>query len=215
MAKLEGGIFSNPSGKTAGIVFGAARTRQGKKVTARQLVPPSNPNTTAQQAQRGKFTDCLAIVRHLGAECYQSDFNRAISQLPGFQSLMSVFMNAMDDSKELSVPPSINLGTLHFPDTLSIATSGGDDIIVTISDENGGNGTADDKLALIAVDVSSTGRATLIGDFRADSGCREDGEGTLLNLTAGNTYLIGAYMRGVGDADGMLSVCNWYEHELV
>ena len=118
MAILEGGIFSNPRGKTGGIVFGAARTRTGKKVTSRLLVPPSNPNTAGQQTQRGKFADALAIVRLIGSSFYQADWNRAIGQLPGFQSMTSVFLNALDSSKSIGVIPSINLGhyigRLHF-----------------------------------------------------------------------------------------------------
>jgi hypothetical protein len=101
MAILEGGIFSNPRGKTGGIVFGAARTRTGKKVTSRLLVPPSNPNTAAQQVQRGKFAEALAIVRLLGSGIYQSDFNRSIGQLPGFQSVTSIFLNALDASEDI------------------------------------------------------------------------------------------------------------------
>lgn len=98
MSKLEGGIFSRPRGKTGGIVFGAARTRRGKQVTTRLLVPPSNPNTAAQQAQRSKFKLTLQLIRSIGPDFYQQPFNRVVSQLPGFQSLMSILMNNFNDT---------------------------------------------------------------------------------------------------------------------
>lgn len=209
MSKLEGGIFSNPSGKTAGIVFGAARTRQGKKVTARQLVPPSNPNTAAQQTQRGKFADALDIVRFLGTDIYQDDFNRAISQLPGFQSMMSIFMNAMDSSKELSEPPNINLGNLHLPNTITWAAGASGVIGLTISLELGDNGTDADDVVIFAIDITSSGRATLIGGLDDAAGERQDETFSIGSLTAGNDYLCALYLRGAGDADGLLTPCNF------
>jgi len=210
MSKLDGGIFSNPSGKTAGIVFGAARTRQGKRVTARQLVSPSNPNTAAQQTQRGKFSDSLAIVRFNGAEIYQSDFNRAISQLPGFQSQMSIYMSAMDASKTLSLPPSINLGTLHYPDTITVASDDPGVITTNFSVEPGDNGTASDQVITFAVDVTSAGRSVLIGGKNYGVVNRADDTDEISGLTSGQTYLVGVYFKGAGDSLGMLSQCLWY-----
>lgn len=209
MSKLDGGIFSNPSGKTAGIVFGAARTRQGKKVTARQLVSPSNPRTTAQQQQRGKFGDSLKIVRFLGADIYQNDFNRAISQLPGFQSMMSIYMNAMDSSKTLSEPPAVNLGTLHLPETISIHKGTTTSVAISYSLELGDNGTTDDTVVAFAVDVSSAGRATLIGGMSYEADIRDSESTSIDNLTDSHTYLVGFYLRGAGDASGLLSQCVW------
>src|SRR3972149_3079354 len=104
MARHEGGIFSRPRGKTGGIVFGAARTREGKLVTSRLLVAPSNPNTADQQEQRSVFTQSLQCVRSLGASIYQEDFNRAIAQLPGFQAVMSILMNAMTPAFLFTAP---------------------------------------------------------------------------------------------------------------
>jgi len=209
MAKLDGGIFSNPSGKTAGIVFGAARTRQGKKVTARQLVSPSNPNTAGQQVQRGKFSDSLDIVRFLGAEIYQSDFNRAISQLPGFQSMMSIYMNAMDASKELSAPSTINLGTLHLPDTVTFGTESAGCATVVFSSEVGDNGTDEDDVVSFAINIASVGRATLVGGIITGDAERSDELSTITDLTVGQEYLVGFYFRGDGTADGNLSRCVW------
>jgi len=209
MSKLEGGIFSNPSGKTAGIVFGAARTRQGKKVTARQLVPPSNPNTAAQQAQRGKFASVLDIVRFIGAVIYQSDFNRAISQLPGFQSMMSIYMNAMSDLKTLSVPPAINLGSLY-PGAGLVATPGGvGELDVSFTDPDGGNSALTDELSGFAIALDQADRDTLIGEVLLNGSTREDSLLEFNNLTSGVEYLVGVYYRGSGVTLGSLSQVTW------
>ena len=209
MAKLEGGIFSNPSGKTAGIVFGAARTRQGKKVTARQLVPPSNPNTTEQQAQRSKFSDSLDIVRWLGASVYQSDFNRAISQLPGFQSMMSIFMNAMDSDAELSAPPVINLGTLPNGEDIILAAAGSGTIGWAYGPEAASPATEDDLCVCFAIAVDSADRASFMGESSIAVRKRSDEGDSFDGMEAGKDYLIGMYFRGAGTAEGMLSPTYW------
>lgn len=115
MAKVFGGLLGRPQGKLANVVFSSARAREGKVVTARQLVKPSNPQTPDQQQQRSKFSEALAIVRKLGPAIYGEDWNRSIGQLPGFQSMMSVFLKALDSNNDLTVPPVIPLGDLQAP----------------------------------------------------------------------------------------------------
>ena len=118
MSKLEGGIFSRPRGKTGGLVFGAARTRDGKAVTARLLVKPSNPRTPAQQAQRRKFSVALEAVRATGQEFYRETFNRTIGQLPGFQALESILLRQMNSDGTFSRGPNINTGSAELPSYL-------------------------------------------------------------------------------------------------
>ena len=210
MAVLDGGLFSRPRGKTGGIVFGAARTRTGKQVTSRLLVPPSNPNTTAQQTQRNKFSESLAIVRGIGSDIYQDDFNRAVSQLPGFQSLMSTMLKNMDDDKILSAPADINLGSLHFPDTgptLSAGDSG--TINVSWSSENGDNGTAADEAVLIGIETNpgATPEARIIKT--SEGAAREDTTDSMGGFSAGAEVLVGLYFRGAGTAENLLTKCKW------
>jgi len=210
MAVLDGGLFSRPRGKTGGIVFGAARTRTGKQVTSRLLVPPANPNTTAQQTQRNKFSESLAIVRGIGSDVYADDFNRAISQLPGFQSLMSVMLKNMDDDKILSEPADINLGTLHYPDTGPTLTPGSSGSInIGWSSELGDNGTASDESVIIAIatnpDSSPESRVVAISTGAA----REDESDAIGGFSAGAEVLVGLYFRGAGTAENMLTKCKW------
>ena len=111
MARLEGGIFSRPRGKTGGIVFGAARTREGKAVTSRLLVRPSNPRTPAQQLQRRKFDRTLNTVRSWGPGLYQDYFNRTIGQLAGFQSLESILLGAFKNDGSFEAPADTRTGS--------------------------------------------------------------------------------------------------------
>jgi len=149
MSILKGGIFSKPSGKTGGIVFGAARTRTGKLVTARELVPPSNPNTSLQQTQRSKFKSSLDLVRRIGASVYRSAWNRSVGQLPGFQSMESIFLNQMSETKDITLVNDINLGILHFPDDVTIESADPKTIDVEVTGELGSNGTNADKISVI------------------------------------------------------------------
>jgi len=206
MAVLTGGIFSRPRGKTGGIVFGAARTRQGKLVTSRLLVPPSNPNTAAQQTQRSIFSSALSIVRKIGSAIYRTDWNRAIGQLPGFQSMQSIFMTQMDSSLNLSLVTPINLGILHKPNELSVSALAGDEIQVTYSTEVGDNGTDADNAIILLVAKDENNRNTPNGVIISDTAERADGAVTIDGLTSGVTYEMYFYFKGNEEASGLLSV---------
>ncbi len=129
MAKVKGGITGRPAGKVASLIFGAARGREGKVVTVRELVAPSNPRTPEQQAQRGKFQSSLAYVQGWGPDVYQSDWNRSVGQLPGFQSMMSILLNNIQGTPERLTPPDDRqLGSLHFPDSFSASITPGNEV---------------------------------------------------------------------------------------
>lgn len=208
MSRVTGGIYSKPSGKTAGIVWGAARTRQGKVSTARQLVPPSNPNTPLQQNQRTKFKDCLFIVRTLGTQIYRDAWNRSIGQLPGFQSLQSIMLNTMDDFFALNPPPSINLGTLHFPQTFSGAGSGLTAITFTWSTELVEPSSASDLFQVLIIATDQTER-NVPGQIISSTTALRSAGTLVITLPAGGigfTYI--AYFKGAGSASGLYSVTN-------
>lgn len=59
MAKIQAGILSNVRGAVAGVVGG---TWKGKNYV-RARVTPANPNTVAQQAQRGKMGSAVAFAK--------------------------------------------------------------------------------------------------------------------------------------------------------
>lgn len=210
MARVTGGVTGRPSGKIAGVIFGAARSRTGKVVTAREKVSPSNPNTTGQQSQRRKFFDALEIVKELGPSLYQDDWNRAVGQLPGFQALMSIMLNNLDGSGTLAAPSTVPLGDLHYPDTvywLEDPQAGEIDLVIT--PETGANGTSSDEMVvfIIAAARPVSGKRHVVVSNGAATRATE--AVTFTGLTPGTVYICGFYMRGASTAAGLLSQCTW------
>lgn len=210
MARLTGGIFSNPSGSTGGITFGAARTRQGKVVTARQKVSPSNPDTPAQQVQRTKFSEALAITKAIGPTYYQNDWNRAVSQLPGFQSLQSIMLRNLDAVQDLTLPADVPLGDLTGPVDLLVVTGGAaGEIDVTYNNAAGPGYTQNDAIIMISIPVAALDRVTVAAEV--DQTTRAAGAEGINGLVAGADYIVGVYARGSGIAEGKLSIVQWFE----
>lgn len=211
MSILKGGIFSKPSGKTGGIVFGAARTRTGKLVTARELVPPSNPNTSLQQTQRSKFKSSLDLVRRIGASFYRTAWNRSVGQLPGFQSMESIFLNQMDASKNITLVNDINLGILHSPDTQSLDSPAAGKVQFNYSTDLGANGTDDDLATVILFAKDDANRQLQNGVATIQLDARVDASTQIIGLISGATYEAYTYFKGVGTAAGLYSVAKHSE----
>lgn len=210
MSIVEGGILGAPRGKIADIVFGAARGRQGKVVTARRRVIPANPQTAAQQAQRDRFSVALSAVRGAGPAVYKTDWNRSIGQLPGFQSLQSIFLRAEPQQDDwANTPPETPLGELFplaqptFEDlldgTIQIAWNG----------DTGSNGTsADEVVILVALSDIQERKADMIvsdGVYQRNSG----NTAAIPIPTTPNNVLIAIYARGAGTAEGLVSNAQW------
>lgn len=212
MAKLIGGLHGRPSGNVGGIVYGGARTRIGKVVTARELVVPANPQTGDQTLQRNKFTSSLNIVRGLGPQVYLEDFNRSIGQLPGFQSMMSIFLNATGDNYALSIPPVTPLGDLHYPITTQVleGIAGAGSLQVVFSSENGSNGTpADDTIFFCMATLPDE---TYVRDFKVmyQLSDRQTQGFNVTDLLPASSYLCALYFTGVGTALSLTSQCKWF-----
>jgi hypothetical protein len=206
MAKVTGGILGRASGKVSGIVFGGARSRTGKVVTAREKVIPANPNTASQQAQRSNFQAALAIVRGFGPDVYSDHFNRAIGQLPGFQSLMSIVLNNRNEDGTFKVPPATPLGTLHYPTTLTITSEAvAGQIDVYWSQELGDNGTDNDECYILVWAADHSSEPQYVASVA--QALRSNGEiGTSFeDLDEGETYIVGLFLVGSGTALGLLS----------
>ena len=213
MAKVIGGLHGRPSGNVGGIVYGGARTRTGKVVTARELVFPSNPQTAAQVLQRLIFKQSLYATRHLTASLWQEYFNRAIGQLPGFQSMMSILLDNTNNSEEFESPPDTPLGNLHVPDTQTVITGAGAAGTVTLdwTAELGLNGTVDDVLRgiMISKDPSNTDeRLVEVVDGVID---REDAQYVWNVDQTATDVVIGMFWVGVGTAEGLLPPVKWYD----
>jgi len=209
MAKVKGGITGRPAGKVAELIFGAARTREGKVVTVREAVNPSNPQTADQQAQRGKFQQALDIAKAIGPSIYQEDWNRSVGQLPGFQAWMSLLLNNIDGSDVLQPPSDVQLGDLHFPNTTGTSSTGSSsEIGMTWSTENGPNGTGADKAVLVAIEQDEpTGRKRDVVISTAND--RGDSSEVLEVGQASTDYVVALYFRGAGSAEGLLSLAEF------
>lgn len=158
MAKFRGNIWTRAAGSIGSITFSKARTREGFVQTARDRVVPLNPQTPAQVSARAKLSSSNFIARTLGPSAYQSDWDRAISKLPGYQSLVSMLQAAsIHDTGNIDLvnsPPDSPLGNLHFPDTFAVAHSGSGLWAVDWSTELGENGANDDELQIYGIQVS-------------------------------------------------------------
>jgi hypothetical protein len=214
MSRLSGGLFSSPRGKMGGVVFGAARTRQGKVVTSRLLVSPSNPNTAGQQAQRSIFSYALDIVRRIGSGIYQTDWNRAIGQLPGFQSLQSIFMKQTSSTGDVTLITPVNLGTLEPLLNVSCSASSTSAINILYSAAVSGNGTSADAVKVICVAKDATSRLEAKGVTVDTSSTRDTEDITISGLVTNATYEIYLYAVGAGTASGLISVAEPYEVDL-
>lgn len=217
MAIVRGGLHGRPSGNVSGIVYGGARTRTGKVVTARELVFPSNPNTAAQALQRLKFKQSLYATRHLTADIWQDDFNRSIGQLPGFQSMMSIILENTDATEEFGIPPDTPLGNLHFPDTFTVETGAGGsgtfEIVWTA--EVGLNGTVEDKFNVLAVAVDPTNIDERKINFNLGTVTRADLGLSPAGWIPGWDVIVGCWFEGIGAAVGLLTPVKWYAVTLV
>jgi len=213
MAKLVGGLHGRPAGNVGGVVYGAARTRIGKVVTARELVFPSNPESTAQVLQRNKFLEALYATRYLGASLWQDDFNRAIGQLPGFQSMMSIILENTDASEDFNTPPDTPLGNLHFPSTWTPVTGAGASGTIDITWDTGLglNGTANDVLVVFGVGKLEGAGQTRRAIVCATTEVRSDGSATVAMGASNTIFQLAGYFQGAGTAAGLLTLCRWTE----
>lgn len=196
MAIVTGGITGNVSGQVAGGVFSEARGRTGKLNTVRQKVIPSNPRSTEQTTQRTKFSDVIAIVRALGPRAYRFDWDRAIGQLPGFQSWTSVLLDNMDSDRLLTVPPSISLGTLPpFTDLEAAASATAGQIDFTWSATTQPPGAATDILNVAAIPAAAADRDPTPAIFFENVAARSVASGSITGLTAGDAYILIAWAK--------------------
>lgn len=212
-AILTGGPHGRLAGNIAGVVYGAARTRRGKEVTARQKVSPSNPKTSGQMLQRHKFLEAKYAVRHLTASLYQTFFNRAIGQLPGWHSLMSIILNDTNASEEFNTPAQTPLGNLTFPRSWTCGTGAGASktIDITWDTDLGLNGTANDEAYTFVIQKNAEADYSRPAEYFGTSTVRSDGALTIECDKANEDYQVCLFFVGAGTAVGLLSPATWYE----
>lgn len=206
MAKQTGGILGRPSGQLSGLIFSSARGRKGKITTVREKVNPANPKTPAQQLQRTKFGTTVKLLKAFGLSTYQVDWNRAVEQLPAFQSMQSVVIKTLDASYQFSAIDEVPLGSLHYPESV-VAGNGANsgELRVQWSDELGVNGTDADEVVILAYEVDASSGVVV----NTSVAVKERGDATpqvdIGGFSDGAQCAVIFYLRGAGTAAGLLT----------
>lgn len=211
-AKLSGGLHGRVAGSIGGIVYGAARTRTGKVVTAREWVMPGAITDSDVLKQRLIFKCSLHAVRYLGEGLWQADFNRAIGQLPGFHSMMSILLKATDrTTRVLGEPPDTPLGSLFAPG-VAFTTHGMDagSIVATWSGALGPNGTDADVLNFFGCEAAGSEEGIRGAVDWTTSAVRSDLTVDIPTGSSATDWIAAVYFQGAGIAEGILSRCQWH-----
>ena len=212
MAVVKGGLHGRPRGAVAGIVYGAARSRQGKVVTAREYVIPGEITDAKVIAQRAVFGSLLYSTAYLAAQCWQTDFNRSVGQLPGFQSIMSVLLKACPyATKTLAAPPDTPLGNLYTPGfTVITHPSTAGSIRLSWTTGLGTNGTTADPVVVFIIEAGYTTGNIRPAFWKGEVSTRTVGTIDLTTGSSGMNWICCAYFRGAGTAVGNVSAAKWY-----
>lgn len=141
MAKLNAGILSAPRGKVAGVVGSS-----WKGISyVRQKVTPANPNTAAQQAQRGKMSAAVKFAQSILAGVlipFVSPFQKKMSGYNWFIKQNIGKINAKSNAVDLR----FTSGTLALP--TGEATGGSGAMNVTVNFENVANAADGEKMVV-------------------------------------------------------------------
>lgn len=131
MSRIKAGIFGQVTGKTGGIVFSKARGRDGVINTTRILTSPSNPRTANQTLQRGKFAESVRLLQAIGSDYYASNFNRAVGQLPGYQSWMNRSLTFRDVNNQFIEGPTIRFSSRPGITGINVAADTPTELLIT------------------------------------------------------------------------------------
>lgn len=150
MAKLNAGILSAPRGKVAGVVGSS-----WKGISyVRQKVTPANPNTAAQQAQRGKMSAAVKFAQSILAGVlipFVSPFQKKMSGYNWFIKQNIGKITASSNAMDLR----FTSGTLALP---TGETSGGTAAMqATVNFKNVANTADGEKMVVGAVWYDSVG----------------------------------------------------------
>jgi len=211
-AVVKGGLHGRPRGTVAGIVYGAARSREGKVVTAREYVIPGDTDDEDVLEQRLVFKSMVIAAQYLSAELWKDDWDRSVGQLPGFHSMMSVLLkNTPHDTGDFAAPPDTPLGNLFAPvfsPIPHVAVAGS--ITITWDTGHGLNGTDEDVIVVFVVEVAQTELGVRSAKVAIETATRVDGTIDMATGASGTDWIVCCYFQGAGTAIGKLSPAKWY-----
>ena len=204
MSYVLNGIYGRPRGKTGGVVWGAARSQDGKVATAREYVIPHDPRTTDQIQRRNIFTEAVAVARAIGSVLWQADWNNSEGKLPGWQSLLSYLIEDMEvsnsDIKIIDSPAAKSLGPCYMP-TMSSAGEVPSKITLTWGTEIVGDHCAEtDVLRGFTAVQTNPGTAESI-QLLLSGTARSAGTYSIADLTSSTDYFCMYWFRHT-ESDG-------------
>jgi hypothetical protein len=144
MGIIQSGILSKVSGKVAGVVGASWKD----KAYLRAYVTPANPNTVAQQAQRTKFSQCVAFAKPLLGQVIQEYIDPFQKKMSGFNYFVKSNIDQFPDPVSL-LGIKLSEGPLSAV-IINTATYAVTDITVTFYQNTGNNGQAGDKVFAVA-----------------------------------------------------------------
>ena len=199
MAKTLAGIYSRPSGKAGGLVWGRGRTETGKVATVREYVVPTNPRTAGQIVRRDIFSEAVGVLRTLGRALWHYDWDNGIGELPGWQSMLSWLikqLEIMDSTIQwIADPEEVSLGPCYNPGMTYPGTGATKTIVLTWStDIVGDHCAATDVLRGFASLKAHPDTPTDITQIPGDT-LRSAGTVTLTMDQADTDYCVSVWFR--------------------
>jgi hypothetical protein len=146
MAKLTAGILGQVSGKVAGVVGGTWKDKN----YVRAYVIPANPDSAAQQVQRGLFGRCVAWAKLLVGPVFNAYTDKFQAKMSGFNFFVK--RNIVQFTAEPTFAlVKVTEGKLHIPQIDSVTPDAGDsEVTIAHATDLGNNGANDDKIFAIA-----------------------------------------------------------------
>lgn len=142
MAVIRSGVLGNTRGKVAGVVG----SQWKDKNYLREYVKPANPNTTAQQVQRGKMQDCVAFAKTLVGPIFNTYTDKFQKSMSGFNAFIKSNISEFDGSVDYSAL-QMTIGKLYPIQSLDGSVNTGDGVVTLTWDEAiGNNGALTDKV---------------------------------------------------------------------
>ena len=146
MAIIRSGVLGNTRGKVSGVVG----SQWKDKNYLREYVKPANPNTAAQQVQRGLMTLCVAFAKTLVGPIFNAYTDKFQKSMSGYNAFIKANI-ALFTAVPTYASVLISQGKLSPVAGLASTYDTGIGNLVLTWDENlGNNGAADDKVYWVA-----------------------------------------------------------------
>lgn len=151
MARLRSGILGNVRGKVSGVVGGQWKDKN----YIREYVKPANPNTSAQQVQRTKMSDCVSFCKSLVGPVFNAYTDKFQKSMSGFNFFVKRNIAEFDGSVDYSALKLVE-GKLFAIDATSFVYITGTPILnIAWTGALGNNGAEGDKVYAAVQDTST------------------------------------------------------------